>query len=82
MSKKIKAYQVGDNDIVAAYNVKQAIDTLTEMVGAEFTETLSDEDVTEKHPDMDICDEEGNVIGKLGDMIKGITEPEYLFGWE
>ena len=80
--KKLTPYQVGDNDIVAAYNEKDAIVILSEFAGGEFVECLGCDDVTEKYLDMDICDEEGKVTGNLGDIMKDVTEPQYLFGWE
>ena len=79
---ELKAYQVGENDIVAAYNESQAISILTEFAGGDVTELMDKDDVTEKYFDMDICDEEGNITGKLGDIMKDVVEPEYLFGWE
>lgn len=80
MSDKLKAYQVGENDIVAAFTGDEARQILKEYC---CTEMEDDElDVTELPPEMKLQDEEGNFLSTLGDYMKKVEKAEYLLGWE
>jgi len=83
MNKKLTPYQVGDNDVVAAYSKTEAAKLLNNYCGFDDDETPIDEvtDLTSKL-DVMLNDEEGNDIETLGDWMKRIKEPEYLYGWE
>ncbi|MWV17517.1 hypothetical protein F3I16_15855 [Pseudomonas sp. L-22-4S-12] len=88
-TETLKAYQVGDNDIVAAYTPAGAIVVLCEYSGYQHdefderdVELVSDEvlDNTEAF-DQD----EGKVITleqTLRQELAALTEPAYLHGWE
>lgn len=81
--KELIAYQVGENDVVVAYNEQEAIDVLVgygDLVSSDF----SLEDVTDLTSKLNeiLKDEEGNDIETLGDWVKRIEKPEYLYGWE
>jgi len=88
------AYQVGDNDVVAAYDEKGAVKVLGDYCGFEPEEFHAEDyglggkannnevtDLTSKLNEM-LRDEEGNDIETLGDWMKRVDEPEYLYGWE
>lgn len=88
-TETLKAYQVGDNDIVAAYDPAGAIKVLCEFNGDpddEFelseVELVSDKvlDNTEAY-DQD----EGKIVildKTLRQELAELTEPAYLYGWE
>lgn len=85
----LKAYQVGDNDIVAAYDEAGAIAVLCEYCGypggefdLEDVELVSDKvlDSLEAY-DQD----EGKVIAldkSLRQRVSELTAPAYMHGWE
>ena len=91
--KTLIAYQVGDNDVVAAYDEEGAIKVLGDYCGFEPEEFHAEDygfgkkennqvtDLTSKLNEM-LRDEEGNDIETLGDWMKRVDEPEYLYGWE
>lgn len=84
--KSLTAYQVGDNDVVAAYDEEGAVKVLGDYCGYEVEESYKDDnnlvtDLTSKLNEM-LKDEEGNDLETLGDWLKRIDEPEYLYGWE
>ena len=84
--KSLTAYQVGDNDVVAAYDEEGAVKVLGDYCGYEVEEFYEDDnnsvtDLTSKLGEM-LKDEEGNDLETLGDWLKRIDEPEYLYGWE
>jgi hypothetical protein len=83
VTHKLTPYQVGENDIVVAYNPKQALELLVEYCDYEAGdwEDFEVEDISYKL-DVMILDEEGAVIETLRDCIKRISAPEYLYGWE
>ena len=83
-NKTLIAFQVGDNDIVAAYDEKEAVKILCEYSGCLDAEDFDDSDVTDLTSKLNemLKDEEGNDLETLGDWLKRIYEPEYLYGWE
>ena len=76
---ELKAYQVGDNDFVIAYNTDQAKKIMVNYYGKEalemdafqvpLTDRVQNEDETES-------------TETIGDMLVGKVAPQYLFGWE
>lgn len=82
--QELKAYQVGDNDIVAAYDPAGAIKVLCEQCGYPDDEfELGDvELVADKLLDAPMQDEEGNECLPLRVDLDAATEPTYLHGWE
>ena len=76
----LKAYQVGESDIVSAYTESQAIRVLTDYCSTGYCE--GELDVTEQPFEMELQDEEGNYLQTLGDYMKTVVKAEYLFGWE
>lgn len=83
-SKKLTPYQVGDNDIVAAYDEKQAIKILCEYSGCLDADDFKESDVTDLTSKLNgmLKDEDGNDLETLGNWIKRIDKPEYMYGWE
>lgn len=88
MSKELKAYQVGDNDIVAAHDPAGAIKVLVDFVGY-------DDDIDESEVDLvsdktlDAAEaydqDEGKTVPlekTLRQELAELTEPAYLHGWE
>jgi len=85
-TKALIAYQVGDNDVVAAYDEEGAVKVLGDYCGYSVEEFYEDgnnsvTDLTRKLNVM-LKDEEGKDLETLGDWLKRIDEPEYLYGWE
>lgn len=80
MTSKLKAYQVGENDIVAAFTEDEAKQILKEYCGTELED--GELDVTELPLEMKLQDEEGNFLSTLGDCMKKVEKAEYLVGWE
>ena len=85
----LKAYQVGDNDIVAAYDEAGAIALLCEYSGYPGDEfDLDDvELVSDKVLDsLEVYDQdEGKVIAldkSLRQEVSELTAPAYMYGWE
>jgi hypothetical protein len=87
--QELKAYQVGDNDIVAAYDVAGAIKVLCEFAG------YSDDEYDESDVEL-VCDElldnleafdqdEGKIVvldKTLRQELAELSQPEYMYGWE
>lgn len=80
MSDKLKPYQVGENDIVAAFTGDEARKILKEYCGTEFD--CDELDVEELPLEMKLQDEDGNFLATLGDYMKDVEKAEYLVGWE
>lgn len=83
-TQELKAYQVGDNDIVAAYDPDGAVAVLVEQCGYLADDfTVDDvELVPVKFLDAPMRDEEGNECPPLRVNLDAATEPTYLHGWE
>ena len=81
----LKAYQVGDNDIVAAFDEEDAIDVLVLYTGCSKTSDYDKHedvtDLTDKLGEM-LKDEDGNDLETLGSWLGRLEEPEYMYGWE
>lgn len=83
------AYQVGDYDIVAAFDPQGAIAVLCEQTGEELNEyDLTDVKlVSDKHLDaLEIFDQDEGKTEQLETSLRqdiaALTEPTYMFGWE
>lgn len=76
-------YQVGENDVVVAYNSKQALEVLIEYCAyeADDYQDFDVEDISYKLDSM-LRDEEGADIETLREWVTRTREPEYLYGWE
>lgn len=88
-SPSLKAYQVGDNDIVAAFTPKGAITVLCEQGGYPKSEfTLADVQLVGRKL-LDCremwCQDEHKVEKletSLRQDVAAHTEPAYMYGWE
>jgi hypothetical protein len=79
------AYQVGDNDIVAAYDPAGAIQVLVDFAG--YGDDFDVEPVSDKVLDATEAfdQDEGKIIPlekTLRQQLAELTEPAYLHGWE
>tara|TARA_R110000772_G_scaffold94368_1_gene192213 strand:- start:345 stop:593 length:249 start_codon:yes stop_codon:yes gene_type:complete len=81
--KKLIPYQVGENDVVVAYNPQQALEVLIEYCAyeADDYQDFDVEDISHKLDSM-LRDEEGADIETLREWVARTREPEYLYGWE
>jgi hypothetical protein len=70
----LKAYQVGDNDIVAAFDEEGAIEVLVLYTGCSKT--------SDYNKDEDVTGLTGKEIGTLRDWLNELNEPEYMYGWD
>lgn len=87
--RSLIAYQVGDYDIVAAFDPHGAIAVLCEQTGEELSEyELEDVKlVSDKHLDsLEIYDQDEGKTERLETSLRqdvaALTEPTYMFGWE
>ncbi len=84
----LRAYQVGDNDIVAAYDPAGAIQVLVDFAGYGQDFDESDvEPVSDKMLDATeaLDQDEGRTVRlekTLRQELEELTEPAYLHGWE
>lgn len=83
------AYQVGDYDIVAAFDPQGAIAVLCEQTGQDQSEfELSEvELVSDKHLDsLEVFDQSEGKTERLDTSLRQdiakLTVPTYLYGWE
>lgn len=76
-------YQVGEYDVVAAYSKDGAAQLLADYVGCDSDE-VSNDDIEDLTPKLNVMlkDEEGNDVETLGNWMKRVKEPEYLYGWD
>lgn len=81
MTDKLKPYQVGESDIVAAHSKGEAAQILADYCGFDSDE-MTDDDIMELPLEMKLQDEEGNFLSTLGDYMKKVEKAEYLVGWE
>lgn len=82
-TQELKAYQVGDNDIVAHYSPEQARDWLIEFAGYE-QDDIEPGDVSlvsDKFLDTPLGDGEGSAW-PLRTGLTNATEPCLLLSWE
>ncbi|WP_223508738.1 MULTISPECIES: hypothetical protein [unclassified Pseudomonas] len=83
MHQELKAYQVGDTDIVAHYTPEQALDFLRRFCG--LTDEVNVEDVELASDDLldaEMYEEDGTPAGTLRAHLAAAEEPCYLHGWE
>ncbi|WAB92014.1 hypothetical protein OSS47_28530 [Pseudomonas citronellolis] len=85
----LKAYQVGDNDIVAAYDPAGAIAVMCEECGYEPEDFTLDEVALVRDEVLDVMQaydqDEGKVVPlekSLRQELAELTEPTYMLGWE
>tara|TARA_R110002095_G_scaffold150839_2_gene130538 strand:- start:87 stop:482 length:396 start_codon:yes stop_codon:yes gene_type:complete len=85
LNNLLKAYQVGEHDVVAAFDEDEAIEVLVAYTGCchsnDFDKNKDVTDLTDKLDVMLKC-EDGNDLETLGTWLGRLSEPEYLFGWE
>lgn len=79
---QLKAYQVGDNDIVAAYTPEGALEALVELAGEIGLSTVDVSIIEEDELDVPVVDEDGNQCPTIRQMLADLSEPTYLFGWD
>jgi hypothetical protein len=84
MEKQLKAYQVGDNDMVVHYTAEEAAAFLCTYAGYPNGEITADdvELVSEEFLDMPMVEEDGSPAEPLRGAVLAATEPFYLHGWE
>lgn len=89
LKQPLNAFQVGDNDIVAAYDPAGAIEVLCEYCGYDMDEfDESDVDLVSNRlldSDEAFDQDEGKIITldkTLRQELEELTEPAYLYGWE
>lgn len=87
--QRLIAYQVGDNDIVAAYDPLGAIEVLCTYNGYELDEFTVDEVVAVSDALLDSTEAFDQDEGKTAPLektlrqeLEELTEPAYLHGWE
>ncbi|MBB1290989.1 MULTISPECIES: hypothetical protein [unclassified Pseudoalteromonas] len=81
--KILKPYQVGENDIVLAYNEQRAKHVLSNSTGVDIEEFEEVKDLS-NDLDMGFCNEEGEFIHTLKTLIENSDGQgeRYLTGWE
>ena len=87
--QQLIAYQVGENDIVAAYDPAGAIEVLTIYSGYDKSDFTVDDVVPVNDETLDSTEafdqDEGKTITlekTLREELEELTEPTYLHGWE
>ncbi|MCE4073504.1 MULTISPECIES: hypothetical protein [Pseudomonas] len=85
----LKAYQVGDNDIVAAYDEAGAIAVLCEDSGYDLEDFTLDQVTLVRDEVLDVMQaydqDEAKVVPlekSLRQELAELTEPAYMVGWE
>lgn len=78
---KLKAYQVGEYDIVAAYDKPHAIHVFKDYAGDE-EDDYDVKEITGFRLSRKLRDEDGNYTESIQEMLDYIDGPQYLFGWE
>lgn len=88
-SRPLRAYQVGDSDVVAAYDPQGAIAAMCQQTGQALDDwELSEvELVNDQRLDaLEIHNQDEGVVEKLKTSLRQdlatLTGPAYLFGWE
>lgn len=89
IARNLIAYQVGDNDIVAAYDPAGAAALLCEYCGyqegeftADNTEIVSDTLLDSTEAYYEDSDEKIQLKTTLRQDVVALTEPTYMYGWE
>ncbi|MDH0959081.1 hypothetical protein EGJ86_19320 [Pseudomonas sp. o96-267] len=84
MQQELKAFQVGDHDIVAHYSAAEALAYLCEQYNYSDGEVTIDETsaVSDKLLDEPMRDEEGNTLPPLRVDLVAATAPAILHSWE
>lgn len=82
MDTQLKAYQVGENDIVAAYTPEGALEVLVGLAGEVGLGTVDVSLIEEEELDVPVVDEDGNQCPTIRQMLADLSEPTYLFGWD
>ncbi|AUH50601.1 hypothetical protein CXB49_07180 [Chromobacterium sp. ATCC 53434] len=82
MEQPLKAYQVGDNDIVAAGSQEEALAVLEGLAGQTDLTIGNVALIAEDELDVPVVDEEGNAYPTIRQMLAELSEPTYLFGWD
>ena len=83
MDQELKAYQVGDNDIVAHYTPEQALEFFRRFCGSGGDFSVDDvELVGNDQLDEPMHEEDGTPAGTLRVHLSAAPEPCYLHGWE
>jgi hypothetical protein len=84
MKPELKAYQVGEFDIVAHYSPAEAAALLCEHSGYPDGELTGDdvELVPDAFLDKPMVEEDGTPAAPLRADLLAATEPCYLHGWE
>jgi len=78
----LKAYQVGEFDIVAAYSADQALNIYVGTCGDCTVDDFEVDEIIEPRLSAVMKDEDGNPAGTIKDYLDEVAEPQYLFGWE
>jgi hypothetical protein len=81
---KLKCFQVGDSNLVAAYTQEQALEILIEFGGYDRDDIGMDEVAvcTDAFLDAPCRDEEGNECEAWRCTFEKLNEPGYVGGWE
>lgn len=79
--RKLKPYQVGENDIVLAENEKSALMLLQGYTNLDAHDLGDVEDLSTQLA-MKLTNEDGTFLSTLGDYIADMKEPQYVVGWE
>ncbi|MGP5159856.1 hypothetical protein [Pseudoalteromonas prydzensis] len=79
--RKLKPYQVGENDIVLADNAESALMLLQGYTNLEAHDLDDVEDLSTQL-DMKLSNEDGTFLSTLGDYIADMKEAQYIVGWE
>lgn len=78
-NKELRPFQVGENDIVVAFDSDQAKQIMVKYYGKEALEM----DAIQVLLTDRVQNEDGtDAIQTIGDLIVGKIAPQYLFGWE
>lgn len=79
---KLKAYQVGDNDIVAAYSTDQALNIYVSTCVGWTVDDFEAEELIEYRLTLPTYDEDGCEHESVQEMLDNLDKPQYMFGWE
>ena len=80
--EKLKCYQVGEFDLVVAYNEKQAFDILVDFVGCSSEDIDDVIECSNEFLSKPTIDEDGVVGPSWGEIAAKIDKPEWVGGWE